>query len=249
MPMGFVVAHASQHQISARREESIAFRRPKLGLEGLRRPEHARRPIEIAAKSLGNTPGDRAGPRARASRVHRDPWLPVVSARLLHRPPNVALQLAGAESIAVVRLDSILKGNLLSAWTADRPQLSSALAGAKDFLLDSCRGVSHGVESTRELVRSADCASRGSLGGERHRLHRNSDRDHAARVGGIHGHVFHCRARTSPPTCILRTTSGAARCVAVAPIRNSTRQLTGAEAVKRSKEARCARYLSDSLAA
>ena len=45
----------------------------------------------------------------------------------LHRPPNPALQLSGAKSIAVERLDSILKGTLLSAWWADRPQLSSAL--------------------------------------------------------------------------------------------------------------------------
>jgi hypothetical protein len=49
------------------------------------------------------------------------------SAWPLHRPPNEPLQLSGAPSIAVVRLDSILMGKLLSAWTADRPQLSSAL--------------------------------------------------------------------------------------------------------------------------
>jgi hypothetical protein len=54
--------------------ESAAACRCHLALERFLRCGHARRPIEIAIKSLGCAQSERAGPRARASDLHRDPW-------------------------------------------------------------------------------------------------------------------------------------------------------------------------------
>jgi hypothetical protein len=88
----------------------LAFRRPGLALEGLARRGHAHRSIQSAIESVGIAQPLCAGPRARASCNHPGPWLGLVAAGGVHRPPNSTLQRTGAESIAVERLDSILKG-------------------------------------------------------------------------------------------------------------------------------------------
>ena len=57
-------------------------------LDMVARREHARRAIQIAAESFGLAQCCCAGPRARASGVHRGPWLPLLRLIPLHRPPN-----------------------------------------------------------------------------------------------------------------------------------------------------------------
>ena len=57
-------------------------------LDMVARRGHARRAIQIAAESFGLAQCSCAGPRARASSVHRNPWLAFLRFRPPHRPPN-----------------------------------------------------------------------------------------------------------------------------------------------------------------
>ena len=103
--------------------------RPDLALESLD-PPRAHAPAEQDPdRIVGLAAGRFASPRARASHVQRGPWPKPVLACHLHRPPNPALQLTGAKSIAVSAYQRLLTNNPRSTWRADRPQLSSALCG------------------------------------------------------------------------------------------------------------------------
>ena len=125
--------HASRRHITGGCSASFAIRRPGLAWDGGADREHARQPIEIAIKLFGIAPASCAGPRARASAVHRDPWPELVAARGVRRPPNPTLQLSSAPSIAVERLDTLANGQHLSGWSLGRLQLSSALGRAPDY--------------------------------------------------------------------------------------------------------------------
>jgi hypothetical protein len=53
MPTTLVSRHASQRQITARRHDGAAVRRPGLALDRLDAREHARRTIKLTRQSLG----------------------------------------------------------------------------------------------------------------------------------------------------------------------------------------------------
>ena len=55
---------------------------------------HVRHAIEIPIESFGFAQCARAGPRARASSVHPNPWPAFLRLIPLRRPPNVTLKLS-----------------------------------------------------------------------------------------------------------------------------------------------------------
>ena len=97
MPTGFVIDHASQGPISARRMESLAIRQPGRALENLGGREYTHRPLKDSINSLGNPPAAppahaRGRPSSIAVRGSRLPWRPSYIARITQRCSCQALQ-------------------------------------------------------------------------------------------------------------------------------------------------------------